>query len=119
MCISISWGEAEGEGVVPGFGICMSCCAGDTGWLVGGEPGGFGLADFGPRTADFRFALRFAFRFGAAFGFGFDLLMPGMVWPSCCASTAGAETMQNNTTRDKTVTCLNLENCFFIAHLTT
>lgn len=68
-----------------------------------------GLVDFAPRAAGFRFVLRFAFRLGAAFGFGFGLLIPGMLWPSCWASTAGAATMQNNTTRDKIVTCLNPE----------
>ena len=38
-----------------------------------------GLEDFGPRTADFRLALRLALRFGATFGFGLGLLTPGML----------------------------------------
>lgn len=73
-----------------------------------------GLTDFGGRTAAFLFALGFALRFGAAFGFVFDLLMPGMVWPSCCANTSRAETRQNNRATNKTITRLNSENRPFI-----
>jgi hypothetical protein len=73
-----------------------------------------GLADFGARAAAFLFALGFAFRFGTALGFGFDLLIPGIVWPSCWASTSGAETRQNTTTTDKTIARLNSEIRLFI-----
>lgn len=73
-----------------------------------------GLVSFDRRPVVSRLVLRFAFRLGAAFGFGFGLLMPGMLWPSCWATTAGAEAMQNITTRDKIATCLNLDNRFSI-----
>ncbi|MGH9968346.1 MAG: hypothetical protein ACREBG_11040 [Pyrinomonadaceae bacterium] len=114
----------EGEAVAPG--ACISCCAGDTGWLEGelagtgipgmcvvwdegvdaGDAAGDGITISGvcplwPGTAgilvgllDFaltmlgrRFALRDVFRFGVRLGLGFGLLIPGILWPSCCENT--------------------------------
>lgn len=95
----VAAGAVAGEGItIPG--VCPV-------WPGAGETL-LGLADPAPLAAGSRFALRFAFRFGAAFGFGFGLLMPGMLWPSCCANTSGAETMTNSASSDKIVACLNL-----------
>jgi hypothetical protein len=42
--MSVWCGEADGEGVAPGFGICMSCCAGDACGSAAGELAGIGVS---------------------------------------------------------------------------
>jgi hypothetical protein len=120
-CTGDTWGLAAGE--LAGIGIPGVCVCGEPvgagvalgeGITIPGVclwPGAaaapVGLVVFCLPAADLRLTVRFAFRFGAAFDFGFDLLIPGMTWPSCCALTAGDETMQNSTTNDQIVTWLN------------
>ncbi|MDQ3665281.1 MAG: hypothetical protein M3410_01565 [Acidobacteriota bacterium] len=81
MCISISWGEAEGEGVVPGFEICLSCCAGDACESADGElegSGSPGMCVWGEAAGA-----------GAAVGDG--ITIPGVcsVWPGAVGIPVG------------------------------
>ncbi len=114
-CVSVFSGEPEGAGVIPGVGICMSCCPDGTwGTPVGAGdavgdgitmpgvclwPAGIGVPvdlAFGFCADAFRLTFRFDFRLGVVFGFGFGLLIPGIWWPSCWANRLWVEESEND-----------------------
>jgi hypothetical protein len=85
MCGSIFSAGACGLGVAELAGICipgmllMSC--------VLGACSLFRTSVLGLRDAPRRFTFAFGFDFG--FDFALGLLMPGMLWPSCCENATG------------------------------
>jgi hypothetical protein len=95
------WVCGDALGLAEGLGIFMSIFSGDTGGFGDAELVGICISGillmsclFGGcvlfRTK-FLFLLDALRRFTFAFGFDFDvgLLMPGMVWPSCCENAVG------------------------------
>ena len=99
--------------------------------MPGGVPGGVpvgvpgrvfaGLIDgarlAGLRLADFLLIVRIGFRALVAFGFDLGLLIPGIVWPSCCAKTLWS--IENESEKDtirvaEKKKCLDHKTSFFM-----
>jgi hypothetical protein len=106
ICIPGVWVCGDALGLAEGMGIFISIFSGDAGGFGDGElvgiciPGMFmscffcGCVLFRTKVLFLLDALRrFTFTFAFAFAFGLDfglgLLMPGILWPSCCEKAVG------------------------------
>src|SRR6266850_6880324 len=92
ICIPGVWVCGDALGLAEGMGIVMSIFSGDAGGFGDGElvgiciPGTLLMSCFFGGCVLFRTKVLFLLdalrRF--TFDFGLGLLMPGMLWPSCC-----------------------------------
>ncbi|HKB66525.1 MAG TPA: hypothetical protein VKC61_11785 [Pyrinomonadaceae bacterium] len=100
VCIPGMWRWGDALGLAEGLGTFMSIFSGAAAGFVDGElagiciPGMFFRSCFFAGRVLFRTAVLFLLdalrRFTFAFGFDLALLMPGMLWPSCCENAVGA-----------------------------
>ena len=102
ICIPGVWVCGDALGLAEGMGIFISIFSGDSGGFGDGELVGIcipgmllmsclfgGCVLFRTKVLFLLDALRrFTFAFG--FDFGLGLLMPGMLWPSCCENAVGS-----------------------------